>query len=89
MNPGSRGPHKSRSLSEIAEDISENWEGITPQASEWLDAMSGLDRVTDAYYEDSGRMVVSELLAHSDGWTGTDAFRIKHELHVLLARAKP
>lgn len=74
-----------RTLREIAIDIKRNWAKISDYARPYLDAMSGMNSVTDRYYCDDGRGIVAYFLANTGGWRGADAKRIKAEPRGLLA----
>lgn len=73
-----------RPLYEIAGDIEEDWDSITPEASEWLEAMATMTSITEPYYTGTGRFVVSKFLATSQGWRGDTATDIKDELRKLV-----
>ena len=65
-----------RSLSTIARDIRTNWRksvsgtvvyfGAVP----YLDAMSGMDKISDNYGCDSGRSIVAYFLSNASTWRG-------------------
>ena len=79
-----------RPLSEIAREIRQNWKksisgtdlyfGAVP----YLDAMSGMDKITDNYYLDSGRSIVAYFLSNASTWRGETAKRVKLELNKML-----
>jgi len=80
-----------RSLSTIARDIrvdavASGWEKSPSHiyARPYLSAMAYLDKITDSFYEDSGRSVVAYFLANASTWRGPTARRIKAELKEML-----
>ena len=72
-----------RSLAAIARDIRAHWPKVSPYAAPYLDALSTLDSINDAYYYDSARGVVLYFLANAQTWRGPDAKRLKAELKAL------
>ena len=76
---------QTRPIHEIAEEVYADWgTKLSPYAKDYLDAMTTLDRITDTFYCDSGKSVVSYFLANASGWRGETARRIKKELNALL-----
>lgn len=73
-----------RAIKEIAIEISEKWENISPHAFPYLEAMSTLNSIQDDYYADSARSVVLYFLSNARGFKGEDARRLKDELKALL-----
>lgn len=73
-----------RSLSEIARDIRNNWRPVNYAAKPYLDAMSGLDKITDNYGMDSGKSIVAYFLSNASTWRGECAKSIKKELNAML-----
>jgi len=71
-------------LYEIAEIIKKDWKNLSPYAKPYLDAMSGLDRITDKYYTDNGNSIVAYFLDNADGWRGEIAKEVKKHLKDLL-----
>jgi hypothetical protein len=69
-----------RSLSEIAREISRDWVPVNYAAEGYLEAMGKLDRITDNYYQDSGKSVVLYFLSNAASWRGDVARRVKAEL---------
>jgi hypothetical protein len=78
-----RGP-RVRPLSEIASDIRRDWQVVGYAAEPYLVAMELLDKITDAYFQDSGRSVVAYFLSNAQGWRGDHAKAIKAELKGML-----
>lgn len=75
-----------RPLHEIANDIRKDWKKVNYAAVPYLDAMSDLDSITDNYYADSARSVVSYFLSNASQWKGATAARIKAELKAMLGK---
>lgn len=79
---------QTRPLYEIAQEIRANWATLATAgyaAAPYVEAMQGLDRITDTYYADSGEYVVRYFLSNSGSWRGKAARRIKAELRGMLA----
>ena len=74
-----------RSLSTIAGDIACNWPKPNYAAKPYLEAMSCLDTMQDAYYCDSALEIVSRFLCNAGSWRGDAAKRIKAELKAMIA----
>jgi hypothetical protein len=73
-----------RPIFEIAADVRKNWAKVNYAAVPYLDAMSSLDGINGAYYEDSARSVVAYFLANASTFRGSEAKRIKIELNAML-----
>jgi len=73
-----------RALCEIASDIRANWPKPYFGAVPYLDAMSTMHRVDDAYGCDPGAEIVNYFLANATTWRGDVARRIKAELKALI-----
>jgi len=79
-----------RPLSAIAREIRQNWKKEVSGTSlyfgavPYLDAMSGMDKITDPYFMDSGRSIVAYFLSNASTWRGETAKRIKLELNKML-----
>lgn len=76
-------PVESRPLYVIAEDIRKHWPKVYFGAVPYLQAMRGLDRITDNYGCDDARGIVLYFLSNATSWRGDDARRIKAELKNL------
>jgi hypothetical protein len=77
-----------RPLNVIAQEIRAKWPTLATAgyaAAPYVEAMQGLDKITDTYYADSGEYVVRYFLANASSWRGKDAQRIKAELRAMLA----
>jgi len=73
-----------RPLWEIAREIKRDWRKVYFGAVPYLDALSGLESITDSFGYDSGSSIVRYFLANSSTWKGETAKRIKTELKNLL-----
>lgn len=76
---------QARSISEIASEIRSDWSNVYFGAVPYLDAMDGLDAITDRYYEDTGKSIVAYFLSNASGWRGETAKRVKAELKAMMA----
>ena len=73
-----------RPLYIIAREIRKEWKRPYFGAVPYLEAMAQLQGVTDTYYADSGRSIVSYFLCNAAGFKGEAARRIKAELKAML-----
>ena len=73
-----------RPLSTIATDIRTNWPSPSPCALPYLQAMSQLTNIHEAYGLDSATSVVAYFLANAATWRGPEARRVKAELREIL-----
>jgi hypothetical protein len=73
-----------RPIYEIAEDIYKAWPKVNFAAAPYLDAMLSLDKITDRYYQDSGREIVQRFLTNAAAFRGDAARALKAELKALL-----
>ena len=79
-----------RSLSTIANEIRQNWKkdisgtSLYFGAVPYLDAMSGMDKVSDNYGYDSGKSMVAYFLSNASTWRGETAKRVKAELNKMI-----
>lgn len=76
---------ETRSLGTIVREIREDWVKVSLGAAPYLDAMSTMSTVDDAYFADDGRSVVRYFLANASTWRGETARRIKAELKEMIA----
>ena len=74
----------SRSLSDIAREIRRDWKAVNFAARPYLDAMGGLDSITDSYGMDSAKSIVAYFLVNASSWRGPKAKEIKAELNKML-----
>lgn len=73
-----------RPLTAIAFDIRVAWPKVNFAAKPYLDAMSGLNKITDDYGADSGKSIVLYFLANANSFRGEEARRLKAELKAML-----
>jgi hypothetical protein len=73
-----------RPISTIAREIKADWQRIYFGAVPYLNAMTALHSIDDAYHYDSGRSVVRYFLANASSWRGEKARNIKAELKDML-----
>jgi hypothetical protein len=73
-----------RSLRVIAREIFAAWPTMPESARAYAVAMGSLDKITEDYFADSGRSIVTYFLCNASTWRGPDARRIKAELKVML-----
>jgi hypothetical protein len=74
----------SRSISQIAAEISRDWKKVYFGAVPYLQAMYSLDSINDKYGMDSGRSIVAYFLSNASTWRGPKAKEIKKELNKML-----
>lgn len=73
-----------RPIREIAQEISNDWQNVSPAAQPYLSAMMGLDSIEDMYGMDDASGIVSYFLSNSRGWKGETAKRVKKELNKMV-----
>ena len=73
-----------RKLYEIAGDIRRDWRKVNFGAMPYLEAMSSLETVEDAYYHDSAKSIIAYFLVNSGSWKGETARAIKSELKSMI-----
>lgn len=73
-----------RKISEIAREISANWEKPYFGAVPYLQAMMTLGDISENYGQDSGESIVLYFLSNAKTWRGETAKRIKSELKGML-----
>ena len=76
--------YSDHSISDIAAEISDDWNKISPHAAPYLDAMGDLENITDMYFMDSGVCIVAYFLSNAQTWRGSVAKDIKKELNKRL-----
>ena len=74
----------SRPLHEIAREIRRDWVKPYFGAVPYMQAMSGLDDITDSYGAEDARSIVAYFLGNASAWKGEVAKRIKAELNAML-----
>lgn len=73
-----------RPLHIIAAEIRQTWPNVYFGAVPYLDALSTIDAITDAFYAEDGKTQVAYFLANAGTWRGPDAKRIKNELRAMV-----
>jgi hypothetical protein len=74
-----------RPLSTIAREIRKEWGAkVNYAAKPYLEAMSGLDKVSDSYGYDDGKSIVLYFLSNASSFRGDAAKRIKAELKAMV-----
>lgn len=73
-----------RKISEIAVEIEKDWRNVNFAARPYLDVMRQLDSVTDKYYFDDARSIITYFLCNASSWRGEKAKAIKAELKGML-----
>lgn len=73
-----------RSISDIAKEIKQDWKNPNYGAVPYLDAMSSINDINDDYFQDSASSVVIYFLSNARTWKGETAKRIKAELNKML-----
>jgi hypothetical protein len=74
-----------RPLCDIAGDVRADWAKVNYAAEPYLEAMEGLDKITDNYFADSADSIVRYFLANATSWRGEKAREIKAELRGMIA----
>ena len=74
---------QTRPLYEIAREIKKDWQKVYFGAVPYLDAMLTLNKLSDNFYEDSGKSIVLYFLSNASSYRGENAKRIKKELKEL------
>jgi hypothetical protein len=74
---------QTRPLYEIAREIKKDWQKVYFGAVPYLDAILTLNKVSDNFYEDSGKSIVLYFLSNASSYRGENAKRIKKELKEL------
>lgn len=75
-----------RPLWKIADEIMRKWRDPYFGAVPYINAMTGLESITDKYGHDDAEEIVTRFLVNAKGWRGEDAKRIKAELRAMLPR---
>lgn len=73
-----------RTLNQIALEISRDWKAPYFGAVPYIRAMGSLSHMGDSYGLDSARGIVSYFLANAGTWRGETARRVKAELKAML-----
>ena len=64
---------QTRPLYEIAREIKKDWQKVYFGAVPYLDAMLTLNKVSDNFYEDSGKSIVLYFLSNASSYRGENA----------------
>ena len=80
--------NESRSLSDIALEITNDWKKVNFAAKPYLSAMFTLNSIEDTYGADSAHMIVAYFLSNASSWRGPKAKAIKLELNKMLKSSK-
>jgi hypothetical protein len=74
-----------RSIEVIANEIRRDWGVKTNYAARpYLQAMYGLNSISDNYGCDSAKSIVAYFLSNASTWQGETARRIKKELNAMI-----
>ncbi len=74
-----------RPIHEIAQEIKKDWGSkVNYAAKPYLEAMFGLNNVTDSYGVDSAKSIISYFLCNAGTYRGEVAKRVKIELNKLI-----
>lgn len=91
-NPAVTGLEPNRSAARpihvIAAEIRTLWPNVHYTAKPYLDAMSALTSIEDAFGADPAADVILRFLSNAWAWKGTDARRIKAELKSLVTPSR-
>lgn len=78
-------PTDTRTLRAIAGEIQRDWGSkMYFGAKPYVDAMRGLEKVSDMYGCDTGKSIVAYFLANAGSWRGETARRVKAELKAMI-----
>jgi hypothetical protein len=69
-----------RTVQEITDEITDDWQSIPPRAAEIVDSLSTVEDIRERVYGEPAADLVRELLKLATGWHGETAVRIKAEL---------
>ncbi len=74
-----------RSIETIANEIRRDWGVKTNYAARpYLQAMYGLNSISDNYGCDSAKSIIAYFLSNASSWKGETAKRIKKELNAMI-----
>lgn len=73
-----------RKLSDIAREIWQDWQPISPYARPYVTAMRQLSTIDDNFGADSGKSIVLYFLCNAQSWRGETARRVKAELRGMV-----
>lgn len=75
---------EARKISDIAQEINNDWQNVNFAAEPYLQAMFKLGTIKDNYGADSARSVIAYFLANASTWRGPVAKKIKDELKKMV-----
>ena len=90
MSTATKSTTATRHLSTIANEILKdfrlkaNWRQVYGHAIPYLQAMQSMNKITDTYGADSGKMIVNYFLCNATTWRGEVARNIKKELNTMV-----
>lgn len=70
-------------LSEVARIIRNDWAKVNYAAVPYLQALQGLDKITDQYFADDAKSIVLYFLSNATSWRGEVAKGVKAYLKKL------
>ena len=74
-----------RSIEVIANEIRKDWGAkVNYAARPYLNAMSGLNSISDNYGQDSAKSIIAYFLSNASTWRGETAKRVKAELNKMI-----
>jgi len=74
-----------RSIETIANEIRKDWGvKVNYAAKPYLQAMYGLNSISDNYGCDSAKSIIAYFLCNASSWRGETAKRIKKELNAMI-----
>lgn len=75
-----------RTFSEIAKDIRNNWQNISPAAEPYVKALAKINSSDKnaIYYDEDAETQVLYFLSNAGTWRGSEAKRIKNELKSMI-----
>jgi len=79
---------KTKSISEIAGLVRQDWQNVNYAAEPYLEAMMHINNISDRYMFDDGRTVVAYFLSNASSWKGPVAKQIKLELNRRLKTSR-
>lgn len=75
---------EARAIRDIASDIKKDWAKVHFAAKPYLDAMMGLEKVTDSFGHDDAKSIILYFLSNARSYKGEKAKELKAELKALL-----
>ena len=74
-----------RPISQIARDISIDWQNVKYSAKPYLDALSQLHDVNDKFGYDDAKSLILYFLSNASSYRGENAKKYKAELKQLIS----